>query len=111
FPERFANGDIGNDPNGTLPWGTKPTNDAMLGGDLQGVTQKLGYLAKLGVNALYLNPIFQSPSNHKYNTTDYDKVDEAFGGDAAFRALANAAHKNGVKIMLDGVFNHVSHQH
>ncbi|MCW2950070.1 MAG: hypothetical protein JWN41_1083, partial [Thermoleophilia bacterium] len=110
FPERFENGDAGNDPRGTAPWGSPPTNEGMMGGDLQGVTKRLGYLASLGVNALYFNPIFGSPSNHKYNTTDYEHVDPQFGGDAAFKNMVEAAHRNGVKIMLDGVFNHTSHQ-
>ncbi len=111
FPERFANGDMGNDPAGTEPWGSTPKTENMMGGDLQGVAQRMGYLTQLGVNALYFNPIFEAPSNHKYNTTDYDHVDPAFGGDAAFKEVVDVAHRNGVKIMLDGVFNHVSHQH
>ncbi|MCW2927168.1 MAG: cyclomaltodextrinase [Thermoleophilia bacterium] len=111
FPERFANGDMGNDPRGTDPWGTAPKNEGMMGGDLQGVSQRMGYLTQLGVNALYFNPIFEAPSNHKYNTADYDHVDADFGGDAAFKEVVDVAHRNGVKVMLDGVFNHVSHQH
>lgn len=111
FPDRFANGDMGNDPRGTQPWGSPPQNEGMMGGDLQGVTQRMGYLKSLGVNALYLNPIFTAPSNHKYNTADYEHVDDDFGGDAAFKSMVDVAHRNGVKVMLDGVLNHVSHQH
>ncbi|MCW2949292.1 MAG: hypothetical protein JWN41_305 [Thermoleophilia bacterium] len=112
FPERFRNGDASNDPKGTVPWGTPPQNDQFFeGGDLNGVTEKLGYLGKLGVNALYLNPIFTSPSNHKYDTADYDHVDPAFGGDAAFSQLVDRAHAGGVKLILDGVFNHTSNEH
>lgn len=111
FPDRFANGDMGNDPRGTQTWGSRPENEGMMGGDLQGVTQRMGYLKSLGVNALYLNPIFTAPSNHKYNTADYEHVDEDFGGDAAFKDMVDVAHRNGVKVMLDGVLNHVSHQH
>ncbi|MCW2955309.1 MAG: cyclomaltodextrinase [Thermoleophilia bacterium] len=111
FPERFANGDIGNDPQGTQPWGSTPTTEGMMGGDLQGVTQRMGYLTQLGVNALYMNPVFEAPSNHKYNTTSYDRVDSDFGGQAALTEMIDVAHRNGVKVMLDGVFNHVSHQH
>ena len=112
FPERFRNGDTSNDPAGTEPWGTPPKNDAFfMGGDLNGVTEKLGHLTKLGVNALYLNPIFTSPSNHKYDTTDYAHVDPAFGGDKAFSQLVDKAHASGVKLMLDGSFNHTSHEH
>jgi glycosidase len=94
-----------------VPWGSPPENEQMQGGDLQGVTQRMGYLTSLGVNSLYLNPIFEAPSNHKYNTADYDHVDADFGGDAAFKDMVDVAHRNGVKVMLDGVFNHTSHQH
>ncbi len=112
FPERFRNGDPGNDPAGTVPWGSPPKNDQFfMGGDLDGITGKMGYLAKLGVNALYLNPIFQSPSNHKYDTTDYMKIDAAFGGDSAFDRLTAGAHAHGVKLVLDGSFNHTSNEH
>ncbi|MCW2959836.1 MAG: Cyclomaltodextrinase [Thermoleophilia bacterium] len=111
FPDRFANGDMGNDPQGTAPWGSTPTTEGMMGGDLQGIAQRMGYLTSLGVNALYMNPVFTAPSNHKYNTTDYDHVADDFGGDAAFKDMVDVAHRNGVKVMLDGVFNHVSHQH
>ena len=111
FPERFENGDLGNDPQDTLPWGTAPTRNDFMGGDLQGITQKMGYLSELGVNALYLNPVFESTSNHKYNTTSYERVDQNFGGDRALKQLVDTAHDSGVKVMLDGVLNHVSHQH
>ncbi len=111
FPDRFANGDRSNDPAGTAPWGSAPTNDGFMGGDLIGLTARMDYLRKLGVNALYLNPIFTSPSNHKYNTTDYENVDPALGGNAALTSLVTTAHAGGVKVMLDGVFNHVSHEH
>lgn len=111
FPDRFANGDEGNDPFGTVPWGSAPTNDAFMGGDLMGINQKLGYLKSLGVDALYLNPIFKSPSNHKYDVTDYENVDPTFGGNKAFTDLVDSLHGSNMKIMLDGVFNHTSHQH
>ncbi|MCW2922673.1 MAG: alpha amylase catalytic region [Thermoleophilia bacterium] len=111
FPERFKNGDTSNDPQGTVPWGTPPGNDQFFeGGDLQGVSQGMGHLAKLGVNALYLNPIFTSPSNHKYDTADYRHVDPAFGGDAAFSKLVDQVHAGGMKLILDGVFNHSSNE-
>lgn len=106
FPERFANGDRANDPKGAEPWGATPTFDNFMGGDLDGVTQKLPYLKELGVNALYFNPIFAASSNHKYNTRDYMHVDPAFGGDAAFSRMLKAAHGLGMKVVLDGVFNH-----
>jgi glycosidase len=80
------------------------------GGDLAGITQKInqGYFDNLGVNVLYLNPIFRSPSNHKYDTADYKVIDPDFGTLAHFQAMATAAHDHGIKIMLDGVFNHTA---
>ncbi len=111
FPERFENGDVGNDPRGTEPWGSKPSIEGMMGGDLDGIAKRMGYLTKLGVNSLYLNPIFTAPSNHKYNTADYEHVDPDFGGDAAFTRMMDRAKGNGMRVILDGVFNHVSHQH
>jgi len=94
-----------------MPWGAAPTNDSISGGDINGITQKLGYLNKLGVNAIYMNPIFTSPSNHGYDTSDYENVNPRLGGNAAFHDLVDTAHKDGMKVMLDGVFNHTSHQH
>lgn len=106
FPERFANGNRANDPAGVQPWGSKPTYDNFMGGDLEGATQKLPYLKSLGINAIYFNPIFTSSSNHKYNTGDYMHVDPHFGGDAAFKTFLTTAHGMGMKVILDGVFNH-----
>jgi glycosidase len=111
FPDRFANGDVGNDPFGTSPWGAAPTNDSFSGGDLAGITQKMDWLKKLGVSGIYLNPIFSANSNHRYDTTDYDNVDVKLGGNVAFDKFVDTAHDNGIKVMLDGVFNHTSHQH
>lgn len=78
------------------------------GGDLQGVEQKLTYLKDLGVNQLYLNPIFRAPSNHKYDTMDYETVDPRFGGNAAVESLTKAATAAGFYTVADGVFNHGS---
>lgn len=81
-------------------------NNYFYGGTLYGVTKKLKYLASLGVNTIYLSPIFEAYSNHKYDTGDYSRVDEMFGGDKAFSELINAAGRLGIGIILDGVFNH-----
>ncbi len=81
-------------------------NNYFYGGTLYGVTKKLKYLASLGVNTIYLSPIFEAYSNHKYDTGDYTKIDEMFGGEKAFRELIKAAKKLGIGIILDGVFNH-----
>jgi neopullulanase len=78
------------------------------GGDLLGVVDKLDYLQDLGITALYLNPIFASAANHRYHTYDYMRVDPLLGGDAALRKLLDEAHRRGIHIVLDGVFNHAS---
>ena len=106
FPDRFANGDTSNDPPNVQKWGTPPTIWGFQGGDLRGILQHLDYLLDLGVNALYLNPIFLSSSNHRYNACDYFKIDPQLGTLADFQALVEAVHKNNMRIILDGVFNH-----
>jgi glycosidase len=78
------------------------------GGDLKGITEKLDYLKSIGVTVLYLNPIFKSPSNHKYDTTDYTQIDPAFGTNQDFADLTQAAQARGIHVVLDGVFNHSS---
>ena len=106
FPDRFANGDPANDPPNVAPWGSQPTIWNFMGGDLRGILQRLDYLLDLGVNALYLNPIFQATSNHRYNISDYYRIDPKLGTMADFRALLEACHANGIRVILDGVFNH-----
>ncbi len=81
-------------------------NNEFFGGDLQGVAAKLDYIASLGVNTIYLSPIFEAYSNHKYDTGDYMSVDKMFGGDKAFSELILEARKRGMHVILDGVFNH-----
>lgn len=107
FPERFANG-LGRKEYVNTPWDGEPTPDSFFGGDLPGIEQHLDYLGDLGVNCVYLTPVQPAPSNHKYNIVDYETVDEAFGGEAAFRSLVQAAHGRGMRVVLDGVFNHCS---
>jgi cyclomaltodextrinase / maltogenic alpha-amylase / neopullulanase len=106
FPDRFANGDPTNDPPNLRPWNLAPTRDGFQGGDLRGIIQHFDYLLDLGINAIYLNPIFQASSTHRYNTTDYYKIDPLLGDLRDFKALIEVAHQNGVRIILDGVFNH-----
>ncbi len=86
--------------------GAPVSNTMFFGGNLWGVTEKLPYLASLGVSVLYLNPVFEARSNHKYDIGDYLKIDEGFGGEAAFSALIAKAREYDIKIILDGVFNH-----
>lgn len=157
FPERFANGDPANDPPRTVPW-THPWHapydgsgaheaerrfkeegdffsyiyDRRYGGDLQGVRAKLPYLRRLGVTAIYFNPIFQAASLHKYDASDYRHVDDAFGvagslarisgetadpktwqwsdSDRVFLDFLREAHRQGFKVIIDGVFNHVGRE-
>ena len=107
FPERFGNGDPSNDPVGVANWDTDaPTRENFFGGDLAGITQKAGYLRDLGINALYLTPIFEAASNHKYDTHDYLKIDPAFGTLDTFRQMREALSAAGVRLVLDAVFNH-----
>jgi hypothetical protein len=106
FPERFANGDATNDPPGVQPWGAPPRWLEFQGGDLNGITAHLDYLHDLGVDVLYLTPIFTSPSNHKYDASDFYHLDPAFGGDDALRALVDGLHQRGMKLILDASFNH-----
>lgn len=135
FPDRFRDGDPSNDP---LPglravhglpvvsrhWDDRPEGSCryyteyccgedprgrdFFGGDLEGIRQKLPYLRSLGVTAIYLNPIFESPTNHRYDTSDYDRIDPALGTNRTFTRLAADARRAGMRLILDGVFNHVS---
>ena len=76
------------------------------GGNLKGIISRLTYLRDLGINGIYLTPIFQSDSDHKYNTTDYKRIDEDFGTEEIFKELVDTAHNLGIKVMIDAVFNH-----
>lgn len=106
FPDRFYNGNPDNDPKDKLPWGEKPDHYSNFGGDLEGIIKKLDYLNDLGINAIYLTPIFKSDSNHKYNISDYYKVDPNFGDIDIFKKLVEKAHQKNIRVILDAVFNH-----
>jgi len=138
FPDRFRDGDpTNNKPAGTFFYGEEggtvyrsnttawntticdpraDTNDPcegsysknFYGGDLAGLTAKLDYLVDLGVNTIYLNPIFESPSNHGYDTTDYLSINEMFGTQADYDDLIAGLQSRGMHLIVDGVFNHVS---
>ena len=112
FPERFANGNAELSPEEALDWDSSitPKTTDFFGGDLQGIIDHLDYLQDLGITGLYLCPIFESPSNHKYNTTDYFEIDRHFGDKETFRQLVDQAHLRGMKVMLDAVFNHIGDQ-
>ena len=107
FPDRFFNGEPGKKGADVLPWQTGPvTNKEKYGGDLEGIRSKLSYLAELGITGIYLTPIMEAETNHKYDTTDYTKIDPSFGDDAAMKRLVSEAHEKGIRVMVDAVFNH-----
>jgi neopullulanase len=108
FPDRFARSDRIKHPPGLrfLAWGAPPEQQGFQGGDLYGIVDRLDYIAELGATALYLNPVFASASNHRYHTYDYYQVDPLLGGNDALRELVDAAHARGIRVILDGVFNH-----
>jgi neopullulanase len=106
FPDRFAASDRVPKPGPVEPWDTPPTTFGFKGGDLLGIVEHLDYIQSLGVNALYLNPIFASASNHRYHTYDYYSIDPLLGGNDAFRVLLDICHERGLRVVLDGVFNH-----
>ncbi|MCL4393940.1 MAG: glycoside hydrolase family 13 protein [Chloroflexi bacterium] len=108
FPDRFAKSSSLHKPGNLEPWDTPPSTFGFKGGDLYGVVEHLDYLRDLGVDTIYFTPIFQSTANHRYHTFDYFSVDPILGGNAAFAALINAAHERGLRVILDGVFNHAS---
>jgi len=108
FPDRFARSERVPKPSHLEPWDSSPTVHGFKGGDLLGVAERLEYLQALGITAVYFNPIFQSAANHRYHTHDYYRVDPILGGDGAFRELLDAAHARGIRVVLDGVFNHAS---
>lgn len=107
FPDRFCNGDLSIDASNGKLWGeSQPKNEDTYNGDLRGIINKLDYLSTLGITGMYLTPIFTSPSNHKYDTTNYFEIDPLFGDKETFHELVQKAHEKGIRIMLDGVFNH-----
>jgi glycosidase len=153
FPERFRNGETANDPEGVKRWQAKwfatlPGEAAgegnfykgrgnvwqrRYGGDVQGLREALPYLKRLGVNAIYLNPVFEAESMHKYDATDFRHIDDNFGvkgdlaklegetddpatwkwsdSDKVFLDFVAEAHRQGFKVVIDGVFNHVGRNH
>ena len=106
FPDRFRKH--------SEPWASHPCAQAdrrAQGGNLAGIQEAIPYLADLGITALYLTPIFHAESYHKYDTIDYYAIDTCFGTHDEFRTLVAALHNRGIRVVLDGVFNHCSHLH
>ena len=109
FVDRFAMADETKDTSYiNCKWGDLPTPKTFAGGDLKGITQKLDYIKALGCNAIYLTPVFCSVSNHKYDISDYYRVDPQFGTNEDLKELVAAAHEKGIRIVLDAAFNHCS---
>ncbi len=108
FPDRFEDGDPANNPAVTAAWDAAPTYSTFHGGDLAGAARRADYLQSLGVDVLYMTPIFQSPANHRYETDDYRRIDERLGGLSDFSNLTSILRERGIGVMLDGVFNHTS---
>ena len=121
FPDRFYNSGVKkeNVPTDRImrdDWGNEPEwrptpqgkvlNNDFFGGDLKGIEEKLPYLKDFGVSCIYLNPIFESHSNHRYDTADYSKIDPTLGTEKDFTSLCKSAKKHGIRIILDGVFSH-----
>ena len=108
FPDRFARSKKAAQLANLEEWNTPPTMNGFKGGDLGGVLETLDYLQDLGITAVYFNPIFQSTANHRYHTYDYFHIDPLLGGDKVFKKLLRESHRRGIRIVLDGVFNHAS---
>lgn len=121
FPDRFAVGNPENVRKGGkvydkeplyVEWDEmpehKPKSRDFYGGDLQGVTGKLDYLKELGITCIYFTPIFESPSNHRYDAIDYVKIDPRLGTEEDLKELIDKGHEQGLRVLLDGVFNHCS---
>ncbi|MBP6492603.1 MAG: glycoside hydrolase family 13 protein, partial [Clostridia bacterium] len=122
FPDRFSKSELYHSPQQDktyvlrTDWGGVPNdapdqngivqNNDFFGGNLRGIIEKLSYLEELGVTVIYLNPIFEAYSNHRYDTADYKKIDPMLGTEADFRELCLKASEKGIRIILDGVFNH-----
>jgi len=108
FPDRFH----GKEHHSLLTWGKEPVfNHEHYGGNLKGITEKLPYLRDLGITGIYFTPLFLSPTAHKYDTTNYLMIDPQFGTNDDFKVLVQSAHELGIRVMLDGVFNHCGFLH
>jgi len=108
YPDRFDNFE---NTTGTYePWGTQPTFWNVFGGNFKGILRRIPHLVELGINAIYMTPISLSHSSHRYDTIDYMQIDPRLGTDEEFAELVQELHRNGIKIVLDAVFNHSSNE-
>ncbi len=110
FIDRFYNGDKSNDPPKCKLWSELPDRGSFFGGDFKGITERMEYISSLGASMIYVNPIFLSESNHKYDTIDYYIIDPAFGTVDDACEMVREAHRYGIRVILDAVFNHCSNK-
>jgi glycosidase len=108
FPDRFRNGCKTNDPQDVVAWDATPTYRNFFGGDVKGIQESIPYLRDLGIDGIYFNPVFASPANHRYEATDFLKIDPRFGTNEEFTTLTQDLERNGIRTILDGVFNHTA---
>ena len=108
FVDRFYKDKSNNNPRINISWLDKVDSNTIAGGTLKGIIEKIDYLKDLGINGLYLTPIFKSNTNHKYDTINYYEVSKDFGDEIDLKTLINLIHKNDMIVLLDGVYNHVS---
>lgn len=106
YPDGFYNSTLSNDPVEKHPWGTPPKNWFPFGGDLKGITQKLAYIDTLNPDIILLRPIFKASSNHKLNTSDYARIDSAFGDTTHLKQLITEIQNRGMKVILSVIFTH-----
>ncbi len=113
FPNRFNRSNHTPLKEGQLEWNSEEDVNYKMdfGGNIKGMTEKLDYLERLGINGIYMTPIFKAFSTHKYDTEDYFNIDPHFGTNEDFKEFVSEAHKRGIKIVLDGVFNHCGWEH
>jgi len=109
--DRFYDGDPSNNPENCRHPEELPDRSTYYGGDFQGIIKKLDYLKSLGVKIIYLSPLFLSPTYHKYDIKDYYQIEAIYGGEAGLKELVQKAHEKGLRIILDGIFNHCSSEH
>ncbi len=111
FPDRFARSAASPHREDLVDWEAAPTRDNFFGGDFAGITEHLDHFQAVGANALYLTPIFQAETNHRYDCVDYFAVDPLLGTDDDFHRFLDACHHRGIRVVLDAVFNHCGYGH
>lgn len=112
FPDRFfkeESAQVNLEDKVLTPWGKTPNRRSFYGGNIKGITEKIPYLKELGITLLYLTPLFESSTNHKYNTKDYYKIDESFGTLEETKEMVKALQNAGIRVVFDAVFNHTGH--